>query len=210
MSKATISGFLNTPLSEMVALGCVLTEQETSMLSLEHRDDPTVQMLYEISRVAHEHGIQDEERAVEALLDVCENNQSQYKRILEVIDEDGREPKRVRIYANDGLIYNETCIRKYRKQLSNLSMPESLELPSAVQTSSSSKPIHKNPLRVIDPSPRKTDMEWVKEFVEEHKITSKKMNWKKCYDEGRKAGYLGTYSTAQSLKNTFNKLNPKQ
>ncbi|KAG1077234.1 hypothetical protein G6F42_024986 [Rhizopus arrhizus] len=69
------SDFLTTPLSEMVTLGYVLTKQEASLLSLEHRDDPTVQMLYDISRVALEHEIRDEERTVEVLLNVCENNQ---------------------------------------------------------------------------------------------------------------------------------------
>ncbi|KAI7893235.1 uncharacterized protein EV154DRAFT_402855, partial [Mucor mucedo] len=75
MSKATISDFLNTPLSEMVALVYVLTEQEGSLLSLEHRDDLTVQMLYVIYKVALEHEIRDEERTVEVLLNFCENNQ---------------------------------------------------------------------------------------------------------------------------------------
>lgn len=88
-------------------------------------------------------------------------------------------------------------------------MPEPLALSPTVQASSSSKPTHKSPLRIIDPDPRKTDMEWVKEFVEEYKTTKKRMNWKTCFDEGRNAGYLGTYSNPQSLKNTFNKLNSK-
>ncbi|CAO0794295.1 unnamed protein product [Mucor circinelloides] len=205
----TISDFLNTPLSEMVALGYVLTKQEASLLGLEHRDDPTVQMLYGISRVALEHEIRDEEGTVEVLLKVCKNNQDQYKRIIEAIGEDGNDSKQARIYANDGLIYNEACIRKYTKQLSNSPMQEPLALPPTVQASSSSKPTHKSPLRIIDPNPRKTDMEWVIEFVGEYKTTKKRMNWKMCFDEGRNAGYLGTYSNPQSLKNTSNKLNPK-
>jgi 23S rRNA A2030 N6-methylase RlmJ len=132
-----------------------------------------MQMLYDISRVALEHEIRDEERTVEVLLNVCENNQDQYKRIIEAIEEDGNDSKRARIYANDGLIYNETCIRKYTKQLSNSSMPEPLALSPKVQASSSNKPTHKSPLRIIDPNPRKTDMEWVKEFVEEYRTTKK-------------------------------------
>ncbi|KAG2231913.1 hypothetical protein INT48_001427 [Thamnidium elegans] len=73
---------------KMVAFGYVLTKQEASLLSLECRNDPTVQMLYDISRVALEHEIRDEERTVEVLLNVCENNQDQYKRIIEAIEED--------------------------------------------------------------------------------------------------------------------------
>ncbi|RCH86592.1 hypothetical protein CU097_010018 [Rhizopus azygosporus] len=132
MSKEAISDFLNTPPSEMVTLGYVLTKQKASLLSLEYRDAPTMQMLYDISRVALEHEIQDEERTVEALLSVCENNQNQFKRIIEAVEEDGSDPKRARKYTNDGLTYNETCIRKYTKQLSNSSMPELLVLPPTV------------------------------------------------------------------------------
>jgi hypothetical protein len=88
-------------------------------------------------------------------------------------------------------------------------MPEPLALSPTVQASSSSKSTHKSPLRTIDPNPKKTDMEWVKEFVEEYRATKKRMNWKTCFDEGCNAGYLGTYSNSQSLKNTFNKLNPR-
>ena len=161
MTKATILDFLNTPLSEMVALGYVLTKQEVSLLSLEHRDDPTMQMLYDISRVALEYEIRDEERTAEVLLNVCENNQNQYKRIIEAIEEDGNDSKRSRIYAYDGLIYNETCIRKYTKQLSNSSIPEPLALLPTVRANGSSKPTHKSPLKIIDLNSRKTDMEWV-------------------------------------------------
>jgi hypothetical protein len=126
---------------------------------LEYRVDATVQMLYDISRVALEHEIRDEEKTVEVLLNVCENNQDQYKRIIEAIEEDGNDPKRARIHANDGLIYNEICIQKYTKQLSNSSIPEPLALSPTVHVSSSSKLTHKSPLRTIDPNSKKTDME---------------------------------------------------
>lgn len=51
----------------MVAHEYVSTEQEVSLPSLEYRGDPTVQMLYLISRVALDHQIQDKERTVEVL-----------------------------------------------------------------------------------------------------------------------------------------------
>ncbi|CEG80176.1 hypothetical protein RMATCC62417_14546 [Rhizopus microsporus] len=160
----------------MVALGYVLTKQEVSLLSLEYKDDPTVQILYDISRVALEHEIRDEERTVEVLLNICENNWNHYRRIIKTVEEDKNDPKRARTYANDGLIYNETCIRKYTKQLSNSSMPEPLALSPTVQASSSSKFTHKSSLGIIDPNPKKTDMEWVKEFVKEYRTTKKRMN----------------------------------
>ncbi|KAI8884779.1 hypothetical protein K501DRAFT_131334, partial [Backusella circina FSU 941] len=116
MNKHTISAFLKTPLPDMVALGYVLTEQETSLLSLEHRDDPTVQMLYEISKQVLDHEVQDEEKTIEVLLNTCAANRDQYKRILESFDEDGNNIKKAKTYANNGLLYNESCIRKYTNQ----------------------------------------------------------------------------------------------
>lgn len=44
-------------------------------------------------------------------------------------------------------------------------MPEPLALSLTVQANSSSKSTHKSPLRIIDPNSKKTDMEWVKEFM---------------------------------------------
>ncbi|KAI8080552.1 hypothetical protein BDF21DRAFT_339898 [Thamnidium elegans] len=89
-------------------------------------------MLYSISSIVLEHEIRDKERTVEVLLNDNENNRNQYKRILEAIEEDGSDSRRARMYANDALIYNETCIRKYTKQLSNSSMPEPLALSPTI------------------------------------------------------------------------------
>lgn len=117
----------------MVVLEYVSTGQEVLLPSLEYRGNPTVQMSYLISRVALDHQKQDKERTVEVLSDVCGSNRDQYNWTVEAIGEDINDSKRARIYANEGLIYTETCIRKCTKQLPNASMPEPLALPPTVQ-----------------------------------------------------------------------------
>ncbi|CEP14887.1 hypothetical protein [Parasitella parasitica] len=209
MNKYTIFAFLNAYLQKMVALGYILTERQVSLLGLEYRDDPTVQMLYELSKQLLDHEAQDEEKSIEVLLNVCTTNREQYKRILEAIDEDGNDNKRAKIYANNGLMYNESCIPKYTNQLATTSsMPEPLELPTTVHASSSTL-TRASLLRAIESAPKKTDMEWVREFVESYKAAKKRMNWQKWFDKGRNAGYLITYANPQCLKNTFNKLKPR-
>ena len=42
----------------------------------------------------------------------CGNNYDQYKRIIEAIKDDGTNVKRVRMRADDGLLYNKTCLQK--------------------------------------------------------------------------------------------------
>lgn len=99
----------------------------------------------------------------------------------------------MRLYAEDGLLYSETCIKKYSQQSPLSTTSEPLEIPSFVvpSTSKSSSP---NPLRFIDPKNKTSDMEWANNFIEECKVLKKRMNWKKCFDMGRESGYFKTYT----------------
>ena len=45
-------------------------------------------------------------------MQTCKHNYDQYKRILEAIEEDKINTKRVRTNADNGLLYNEICLRK--------------------------------------------------------------------------------------------------
>lgn len=85
--------------------------------------------------------------------------------------------KRARLYAEDGLLYAQTCIRKYSHQVSSPIMPEPLDLPQEVVKGSSSNSSHENPLGEIEPEKRMTDMEWTKKFIEEYKVENKRTNW---------------------------------
>lgn len=92
-------------------------------------------------------------------MNVCKHSHGQFKRISESVEEDERIAKRVQMYAQDGIFYNNTCLRQYSKQL------EPLQLPESARASSIKEGI-KYPLRLI-PVKTKTDMEWAKEFIDE-------------------------------------------
>ncbi|KAI9485772.1 MAG: hypothetical protein EXX96DRAFT_472750, partial [Benjaminiella poitrasii] len=69
--KAMFASFIvTTPLSPIVALVYVMIKQESSLLSLEHRYDATVKMLYAIAKETLDHKIQNKEKTVEVLLNV--------------------------------------------------------------------------------------------------------------------------------------------
>ncbi|GAA5804764.1 hypothetical protein HPULCUR_010271 [Helicostylum pulchrum] len=163
------------PLLPMVSLAYVLTKQQVSLL------------------------IHNEETTVNVLLNVCNNNRDQFKRILEVLEKDG-DVKRARLYAGDGLLYAQTCIRKY-SQTSSSAMPEPLASPQeVVEGSSSSSSSHQNPLREIEPEKKMTDMEWAKKSIEEYKAENKRMNWQICFAKGQEAGFLKTIQMLKSKK----------
>ncbi|CAO3627032.1 unnamed protein product [Mucor hiemalis] len=63
----------------------------------------------------------------------------------------------------------------YSQAASTSSMPEPLELPTTAQASSSNScKTRTSPLRMIEAAKKKTDMEWVKEFVNSYKADKKK------------------------------------
>ncbi|CAO3651264.1 unnamed protein product [Cunninghamella blakesleeana] len=169
----------------MVALGYVVVKQAVSIFRLEHKDD-----------------------AIDALMDLCKNNRDQYKRILEAIEEIGDDKKRVKLYAKDGLLYSETCIKKYSQQSSLSTISEPLEIPPSVvpSTSTNTSP---NPLLFIDSKNKKSDIEWTGNFIEGYKLLKKRMNWRKCFDMGRESGYFKTCANHLSLKSTYNNVKSK-
>lgn len=122
ISEETIKSSLEAPLAPMIALGYVMMRQQVSLLGLENRSDPTVQMLYNIAKEILDDQIHKEEKTVDVLLDVCRNNRDQFKRIIEALEKDGNT-KRARSYADDGLLYAETCIQKYTHRASSFTMP---------------------------------------------------------------------------------------
>ena len=88
------------------------------------------------------------------------------------MEEDNSDTKRAHLYANDGLLYVETCLKKYSCQGFTSTMPEPLPLPEAVveaNNSSSSSSSHQTPLRAIETEKGITDMEWVAKFIDNYK-----------------------------------------
>jgi hypothetical protein len=104
--------------------------------------------------------------------------------------------------TRDGLLYVETCLKKYSCSGFTSTMPEPLPLPEAVveANNSSSSSSHQTPLRAIETEKGITDMKWFAEFIDNYKAEKKKMNWQVCFDIGRKAGFFSTYAKPQNYK----------
>ncbi|PHZ13295.1 uncharacterized protein RHIMIDRAFT_306276 [Rhizopus microsporus ATCC 52813] len=96
-----------TPLSSMVAIAYFFGCQKLSLLSTEHRDDLTLQKLY--STVKEQAG--DKITAEQSAAEVCNQTNLQFKKILNTLNPmpDTLLKKRLRAYADDGVLYTDTC-----------------------------------------------------------------------------------------------------
>ncbi|KAI7881389.1 hypothetical protein K492DRAFT_161632 [Lichtheimia hyalospora FSU 10163] len=205
MTATTIHDHINTtPMHPLVALVYVLTQQQTCLISLEHKDDDTVQLLYKIAKDAMKDKIEPQDRSVDVLLDVCTQVKKQFQKIVDEVNEEGElDPNRIKAYAADGALYSESCIRKYQGPTSpSSSMPAPPDLPENVTPTRSSQTVDRS--RTIPAEPRKGDMDVVVEFIDKRKRLNKRMDWLQCYREGRAKGYFTKYKNHQSLKASFN------
>ncbi|KAI8977650.1 hypothetical protein BDF20DRAFT_958989 [Mycotypha africana] len=203
----TIKEDLKQPsLHPLLAIGVFFCKQKPSLMSMEHKDDATIQTLYRIAKEQME-----EEKVVKpiasALADVCNQTNTQFQKLVKVIGAmpDSLLRKRALAYADDGILYTDTCQRKYfKKDASCVSpMPAPLELPEATIQQIDETEINHNNTDDILPETGipKSDMDYALQF----KQTVEIMNWKECYENGKKDGYFSTYTTPASLKRAFYK-----
>ncbi|RCH92687.1 hypothetical protein CU098_004104, partial [Rhizopus stolonifer] len=172
------------PLLPLLAIGIFLCYQKPSLISIEHKDDITIQKLYKIVKEQTEKE-KAEEPVAAALLDVCNQTNKQFTKLKEVIlaMPDGLLKKRALSYAEDGCLYTNTCKRKYmKKDLPCTSpMPAPLDLPEAA-------------LKLINIP--KSDMDYALQF----KKSSKPVNWKEGYEAGKRDGYFSQAVQAVPIK----------
>ncbi|KAG2218849.1 hypothetical protein INT45_011273 [Circinella minor] len=200
--KTIAESLLETPLSPLVAIEYVFNNQKQPLYKLEKKDDPIVKLLYAISKKALDNKISTVEKTMDILLDVCNNTEQQFKRIIDAVEQDGPDTKRIKLYALDGARYASSCTSKYSLQGScSSTMPEPMSLPPNVRPLANYQP--QLVLEEIPGTGRKTDMEWTKTFVDEYKKEKRKMNWKDCYELGLEEGYFKSYKNYQSLKTTY-------
>lgn len=100
------------------------------MISVEHKEDRILQKLY---RIAKENV---EKPVTKVLIGVCNQTNLQFQKIMNVVEAmpNSLLKKRAISYADDGILYTETCKRKYFKKSSPCvsPMPAPLELPEAI------------------------------------------------------------------------------
>ncbi|KAI8968187.1 hypothetical protein BDF20DRAFT_894881 [Mycotypha africana] len=82
-------------------------------------------------------------------------------------------------------------------------MPAPLELPEATIQQVDETEINHNNTDGILPETGipKSDMDYALQFNQSVEI----MNWKECYENGKKDGYFSTYTAPASLKRAFYK-----
>ena len=175
-----------TPLPPLVAIEYVFSKQQQSLFGLEKKDDPIVKMLYALSKKALEDQISTDKKTVDALLDVCNNTGNQFKRMIEAIEHDGQDMKRIKKYALDGARSTSSCIEKYSQQGSSDYQAQEI-------------------LKEIPITEVKEDTQWCREFVEKCKKEKRKVSWKTCYEDGFERGYFKPYKSYQSLKIMYHK-----
>lgn len=160
------------------------------MISVEHKEDRILQKLY---RIAKENV---EKPVTKVLIDVCNQTNLQFQKIMNVVEAmpNSLLKKRAISYADDGILYTETCKRKYFKKSSPCvsPMPAPLELPEAIlqQINATENNIPKN------------DMD----YAFQYKNSVEVMDWKEC----KRDGYFKNYSTPASLKRAFYKKRPDE
>ncbi|KAI7873613.1 uncharacterized protein EV154DRAFT_569970 [Mucor mucedo] len=202
ISKTILQKFLTAPLPPLAALAYVLISQEVTPLGLEHKNDATVQMLYDIKNKT----IEQTSHHDELLLKVCKNSLYQYKRILGALEEDKRDTKRIRSLAIDGLCYAETYLNKYAPEDSTLNIEGDVEAGCSNNDSSKCS----TPTKITTRAKGKmSDMEWAKKVTDDFKKKNGRMNWQACFDMGREAGYFSNYANVNSLKNSYNRMKMK-
>ncbi|KAG2199516.1 hypothetical protein INT47_009970 [Mucor saturninus] len=116
---------------------------------------------------------------------------------------EGLLQKRALSYAEDGFLYTDTYKRKYIKKDSSCAspMPAPLDLPEAGLNLIREVEANNNNNNDIlsEPDIPKSDMDYVLQF----KKSSKPMNWKECYEVGKRDGYFNVYTSSASLKRAY-------
>lgn len=197
------------PLPPLVAIAYFFSSKKLSLLASEYRDDPTLQTLYAIAKEQTVTKVAAEHSTSEVLLEVCNQTNLQFKKILNTLEPmpDTLLKKRLRAYADDGALYTQTCKYKYtkRNKESVKSMPPPPELSdlakSMTNESSSSIDILREEVSIP-----KTDVEYVKQF----KQNKSRMDWKTCYEAGKSESFFSSYSSSSSLKTAFYKILSKK
>lgn len=197
------------PLSSLMAIAYFFSSQKLSLMSTEYRDDPTLQTLYWIAKEQTDIHVPVEQSTCDVLLEVCNQTNLQFKKILNAFDEipDTFSKKRLHAYTDDGVLYTQICNHKYSRTSEVLveSMPSPPELPESAKDSWSQVSFNTDMLRDEISLP-KTDMNYVKQFIQAKDNTS----WKMRFEAGREEGFFSSYANSQSVKTAYFKHLNKQ
>ncbi|KAI9364107.1 hypothetical protein BD770DRAFT_406907 [Pilaira anomala] len=204
ITKDSIQNHLSQkPLIPIVALEAFFISQKASIHSHSHKDDPTVQLLYRVSKDV----MVAENTMTNDFLSLCDELETKLGNgMKELVETSSNTNKR----TIDCLNESTELLKSYRiKYTLNNSEPA-----SPILSSPSMSPISTTPATIpaTTPAPissirNSQNWEFVAKYQQSLDDDEKRMNWKKCFAEGRRQGLFSNYSQPASLKNAYQRYN---
>lgn len=100
----------------MVALGHFLIQQKRNILSNGQKHDPTIQLLYQISKDKFENECYVEEEKLVVIKDLCFKAKTQFEKIVKSLQNGGDSNGKALQYAESGLCFFNHQERKFNKR----------------------------------------------------------------------------------------------
>jgi hypothetical protein len=186
--KSIENHLLQTPLNPLVALEHFFSQQKRSILSMDKKKDPTIQLMYQIAKEKFENECQVEEEKLEVIKDLCFKARRQFQKILTCFEE-GESAEKIEKYAKDGENFFFSQEKKFTGKDRDVTPIEDTPDISNLSTPQSN-----------DDTATKNDFD----YIENYKVNNHgRMKWKACYNEGQEEGFFSTYSSFHTLKSAY-------
>lgn len=204
------------PLNPFVAIGLFFIKQKPSLLSIEERDDKTIQLLYRVAKKFFENEIESEERVTDELRQICNQTYIQFNKALKALEHDVLDPnarKRTAQYLKDGLTYITVYKIKYRLDNSTqlgrntvgpvVSQAEGNTDDAVVSQPEQSTVGYDSTIQDDLPVLPESNANWmyIEDYIKNH--GKKNIDWEKCYEEGRRKGHFKKHSSWKSVKSGY-------
>lgn len=179
---------LQTPLNPLVALEYFLSQQKRSILSMNKKKDPTIQLMYQVAKEKFENGCQVEEEKLVVIKDLCFKARRQFQKILICLEE-GESTEKIVKYAKDGETFFFGQERKFTGKDRDVTPIE-----DTPEISDLSIPQTNNDTAI------KNDLD----YIENYKVNNHgRMKWEACYNAGQKEGFFSIYTSFHTLKSAY-------
>lgn len=204
INAGTIRAHLNTrPLEPIIAMSHFFIKQKTSLISMELRNDATIQLLLKYAKDIFNDDIGKYDNIVDALNTTCSQSLQQLLKAKETLDEDIKNTssrKRTAQALDDGILFvNEMC-----KKHCLLLESSASSAPSSPSSSSSSTASSTTSSTDFDSPPmiQHTSSNWA--FIDLWRNSAgDRMDWGLCFDIGKGIGLFEQYKSKNSVKAAY-------
>jgi hypothetical protein len=187
-SKSMENHLSETPLNQLVALGHFLSQQKKCILSIDKKHDPTIQLLYQISKEKFENECQVEEEKLDVIKDLCFKGKRQFQKILSCVEK-GDSIDMIEKYAKDG----EDFFYRQEKKINGQQLRQVTSIQDTPDITNLSLPQRNN-------TTDKNDFDYIEHYKANN---SGRMKWETCYIHGKNEGFFNNYSSSKTLKSTY-------